>query len=109
MNYTDFDRNHKNGFKRFMKYWRKVSEEKSVVMIFNNCIDDNIYTIQYCNDDDNEYISLIDRGVTFYFPMLTLKEDKESIINFDPEIVSSNLSDLIKLLNNKKNFTEVFR
>ena len=105
MNYTEFDRSHKNGAIRFINFWRSISEKKISIKIIDNKDDTNIYTLEYSESDDKQYISLVDKGITLYFPLLTISEGKEDQIHFDEEIVESNLKDLFKLLNNKKNFT----
>ena len=104
MNYTDFDRYRKNGCIRFLSYWRKISEDKSCIRIIDNSNTDKMYSLEYGKTEDKEYVFLIDEGITLYFPLLTIPDDK---IIFDDEIVNSNLSNLFKLLNNKKNFTIV--
>ena len=100
----NFDRNHRNGCKRFLDFWRKVSNNKISVGIIDYSNETNIYTLQYNQSDDKEYVSLICGGVTYFFPLLNTPEYKDENINFDDEITDSNLSDLFKLLNNKKNF-----
>ena len=101
MTYKDLDKRHKNGGCRFLEYWRKITKDKECIKIIDSSDDTNLYTLQYCTEDNTEYISLVDSGVTFYFPLLTISDDK---INFDDEILESNLLKLFSLLNNKKNF-----
>ena len=99
----DFDRAHKNGCLRFIEFWIKVSENKGHIGIIENSDDPKMYTLEYHNDNDKEYVMLIDGGVSFFFP-LYIVTDKEPIVNFSEDIVDSNLLSLFKLLNNKKNF-----
>ena len=107
MFYTEFDRNHKNGCKRFLEFWRKVSEDKKCIKIINLSDETDLYTLEYGYDELEEdpfyveYIYLVDNGVTLYFPLLTISDEK---VNFDDEILKTNLLKLFKLLNNKKNF-----
>ena len=103
MNYTDFDRYHKNGCARFIDFWKEISNNKNSIKILDNKIN-IIYTLGYGNSEDKEYMYLVDKGITLYFPLLTISEDK---VIFDDEIVDSNLNDLFKLLNNKKNFSTI--
>ena len=107
MIYTDFNRNSRNGAMRFIDFWRKISEKKISIKIIDNSDNNNLYTLEYQETDGKQYISLVDKGITLYFPLLTIPEGKEDKIVFDDEIVESNLTDLFKLLNNKKNFTIV--
>lgn len=104
MIYTDFNRNCKNGAMRFINFWRKISEKKISIKIIDKSDTNNLYTLEYQETEGKQYISLIDKGITLYFPLLTIPEGKEDKIVFDDEIVESNLTDLFKLLNNKKNF-----
>ena len=101
MTYKDLDRRSRNGSKRFLDFWRKITKDKECIKIIDSSDDTNLYTLQYCTENDTSYISLVDSGVTFYFPLLTVADDK---INFDDEILESNLLKLFSLLNNKKNF-----
>ena len=101
MTYLDLDKRHRNGSKRFLDFWRSLNKDNDCIKIIDISDDTNLYTLHYYNEEDNEYISLIDSGVTFYFPVLTVGDDK---INFDDEILESNLLKLFSLLNNKKNF-----
>ena len=100
----DFDRNHKNGCKRFLDFWRKISDNKNSIGIIEYSNETNIYTLQYNKTYDKEYVALIYWGVTYFFPLLNTHEYKDENINFDDEITDRNLFDLFKLLNNKKNF-----
>jgi hypothetical protein len=102
----DFDRTHKNGCLRFIEFWKKVSNEKGCIKIIENADDLKIYALEYHNDEDKEYIVLVDGGVSFFFPIYP-DTDGEININFSEDIVESNLASLFKLLNNKKNFHTV--
>lgn len=100
----DFDRNHRNGCKRFLDFWRKVSEKKINITIISNLNSTKLYSLEYNDKDGEQFISLVDGGITFFFPLLDIPEEGNDTINFDDEIVESNLNALFKLLNNKKNF-----
>ena len=102
MNYTELDKYHKNGCKRFLEFWRKVTEDKESIKIIDLSDETDLYTLEYKkSEEDGEYIYLVDNGITLYFPLLTISDEK---INFDEEILETNLLKLFKLLNNKKNF-----
>ena len=52
MNYTDFDRYHKNGCIRFIDYWKEVSANKNSIKILDNWDTDRIYALEYGNTDN---------------------------------------------------------
>lgn len=106
MHINDFDRNHKNGCSRFLDFWKFVTTNKNSIHIVSNIDDCRLYTLAYETSDEKEYISLVDGGVTFFFPLLDIPEEGYSTIEFDDEIVKNNLLDLFKILNNKKNFKD---
>lgn len=103
MNYTGLDKRHKNGGKRFIDLWKEISDNHRCIKIVDLSDDTDLYTLQYNKAaEGDEYISLVDGGVTLYFPLMTISD--ESKINFDDEILDTNLMKLFSLLNNKKNF-----
>ena len=99
----DFDRTHKNGCLRFIEFWKKVSEDKNYIRIIENSDDPKMYTLEYCTEDDKEYVMLVDGGASFFFPVYP-ETNKKITVNFSEDIVNSNLELLFKILNNKKNF-----
>lgn len=104
MNYTELDRRHKNGAKRFIDLWKEISKYHKCIKIINLNDDTDLYTLQYNESTEytTEYITLVDGGIDLYFPLMNISD--ESKVNFDDDILETNLLKLFALLNNKKNF-----
>lgn len=100
---NELDKRHRTGGKRFLEYWRIITEDRKTIGIIDVEDDNTRYTLEYNETiEGDDFISLVDCGITLYFPLMTISNDEK--INFDDDILETNLLKLFGLLNNKKNF-----
>lgn len=113
VDYSDMNRNYKNGCRRFVEYWKKINENFTHLTISAK-IQDDTYVLEYKYKDgvsDVDYMVLTrysgDHGVgdAMYFPLISPDYNIDSVLAttaFDNEC--EDLFLLFKLLNNKKNY-----